>query len=145
MACLEDSAPLLDSKLKCLCSVPGERVCSCPSVSRRDEHIPSKGWPFPWRCFARLKILSLYFSTASRSLFCLLTLVPHCFSLSQIYKRTWHPDPNKMVILRRSPAIFSVSSFLNKVSFLASIPCLSDSLSCCAVSRASLDSVTHGL
>ena len=36
MACLEDAAPLLDCKLKCLFSAPGEIVCPCPSVNRRD-------------------------------------------------------------------------------------------------------------
>ena len=35
-----------------------------------------------WRCFARLKTLFTLLLTASPSLFCLLTLVPHCFSLS---------------------------------------------------------------
>ena len=79
MACLEDPAPLLDCKQKCLCSVCGEIVCPCPPVNRRDEHTLSKDWPFLWRCFARLKTLSLYFPIASPSLFCLLTLVPHCF------------------------------------------------------------------
>ena len=35
-----------------------------------------------------------------------LTLLPHLFSL--FYKRTRHPDPNEMVILRHQSAIFSV-------------------------------------
>ena len=44
-----------------------------------------------WRPFL------LYFLTASPSLFCLLTLVPHCFFLSLwFYERTCHPDYNKM-------------------------------------------------
>ena len=47
-----------------------------------EQKSPSKGWPFPWRCFTRLKTLSLQCPTASPSLFCLLTLVPHCFFLS---------------------------------------------------------------
>ena len=41
MAFLEDPAPLLDCKLKCLCSGPREIVCPCPPVNRRDEP------PFP--------------------------------------------------------------------------------------------------
>ena len=36
MACLEDSAPLLDCKLKCLGSAHRERVCPCPLINRRD-------------------------------------------------------------------------------------------------------------
>ena len=84
MACLKDPAPLLDCKLKCLCSADREIVCPCPPVNRRDKHTPSEGWTFSWRCFARLKTLSLYFPTASSSLFCLLTLVPHCFFLSNL-------------------------------------------------------------
>ena len=31
----------------------------------------------------------------------LFTLLPHLRPQSLIYKRTWHPDPNKMVILSR--------------------------------------------
>ena len=70
--------------------------------------------PFPKtgpsrRCFARLKTLSLYFPTASPSLFCLLTLVSRCLSL-WLCKRTWLPDTDKMVILRPWSAIFSVNS-----------------------------------
>jgi len=34
MVCLEDPAPLLNGKLKCLCSAPGDIVCSCPPVNR---------------------------------------------------------------------------------------------------------------
>ena len=37
----------------------------------------------------------------------LLTLLP-CLLSSMFYKRTRHPDPNKMVILRHQSAIFSV-------------------------------------
>ena len=80
MACLKDSAPLLDCKLKCLCSANGEMVCPCLPLNRRD-YTPSEVWTFSSRCFARLKMLSLYFPTASPSLFCLLTLVPHCWTL----------------------------------------------------------------
>ena len=68
----------------------------------------------------------------------LFTLFPH-FAPSQVYKRTWHRDPHKMVILRQ----YSWSaSFPNKVIFLASTPCLLDSLASDAVNRATLDLVT---
>ena len=77
MACLEDPAPLLD-KLKCLCSAVGKIVCPFPPVNRRDKHVPSEGWTFPWRCFTGPKTLSAYLPIASPSLLCLLTLVPHC-------------------------------------------------------------------
>ena len=44
-----------------------------------------------WSCCPRLKTLFLYFLTASPSLFCPLTSVPHCFFLSLwFYKRTCH-------------------------------------------------------
>ena len=43
------------------------------------EHILPRG--YTWRCFARLKTLFTSLLTASPSLFCLLILVPHCFSL----------------------------------------------------------------
>ena len=47
----------------------------------------------------------------------LFTLLPH-LPLSLIYKRTWHPDPKKMVILRQSlPCSRSASSPI-KVSSL---------------------------
>ena len=86
MACLEDPAPLLDYKLKCLCSIHGEIVCPFPPVNRGDKCTPSEGWTFSWRCLARLKTLSLYFPTESASLFCLLNLIPHCFFLSNLLK-----------------------------------------------------------
>ena len=41
MACLKDSAPLLDCKLKCLCSANGEMVCPCLPLNRRD-YTPSE-------------------------------------------------------------------------------------------------------
>ena len=98
MACLEDPDPLLDYKLKCPCSAVGVIVCPFLPVNRRDEHIPSEGWTFPWRRFTRLKTLSLYFPTASPSILpCDLSSSLLLFSL--IYKRTWHPDPSKMVVL----------------------------------------------
>ena len=42
--------------------------------------------PLPWRCFVRLNTVSLYFPTAFPSLFCLSTLFPHCFLLSDLTK-----------------------------------------------------------
>ena len=36
LACVEDPVPLLDCKLKCLCSAPGETVCPCLPVNRWD-------------------------------------------------------------------------------------------------------------
>ena len=94
----EDPAPLLDSK---------------PSPLSHIEII----WPRPWwiaRLTHPLPMLTLLgdvlqdrrhfllcFLTASPSVFCLLTLVPHYFSLSLcLYERTWHPGPDKMVTLR---------------------------------------------
>ena len=65
-----------------------------------------------------------------------------CFLTSPVSnKRTWHPDPYKMVILRHQPAIFSFSCFLNKVVFLAS-SLRFIALLCSEQSRVSLDSVT---
>ena len=84
------------------------------AMSDWTEHTPSEGWPFPEMFCNPGDVLQnrrpflLYSLTASHSLFCLLTLVPHCFSL-RFYKRTWHPGPDKMVILRHQSAIFSVS------------------------------------
>ena len=78
--------PLLDCKLKCLCSVHRDIVCVCSPVDRRDEHTPSEGWAFPWGRFTRLRTLSLYFPTAVPSLYSLLNLVPHCFFLSDLLK-----------------------------------------------------------
>ena len=86
MACLEDPDPLLDYKLKCPCSAVGVIVCPFLPVNRRDEHIPSEGWTFPWRRFTRLKAISLYLPTAFPSLYSLLNLVPHCFFLSDLLK-----------------------------------------------------------
>ena len=55
--------PLLDCKLKYLCSAPGEVVCPCSPVDRRDEHTPSESWTF--------------YKTENP-----FTLPPHCISLS---------------------------------------------------------------
>ena len=73
------------------CSAHKEIIWPCPPVWIRDAHTPFKGWPFPGRCFTRLKTLSLYFPPASPSLFCLLTLVPHCVCLSDSTKETGIP------------------------------------------------------
>ena len=72
MACLEDPAHLLDCRLKCFFSAQG-------GITH-----PPEGWTPPWRCFTRLKTLSLYFPTASLSSFCLLTSAPPCFFLSDL-------------------------------------------------------------
>ena len=101
----------LTIKLKCLCSAHSEIFRPCPPVNcYKKEDInppllkagPSGDVLQDWRSF----LLSL--PTASPSLFCLLTSVPHCFSL-WFYKRTWNPDPQKMVTLRHRSAIFPVS------------------------------------
>ena len=70
----------LTVKQKCLVSSQRDRL-TLPCEKKISTY------PFPeadhsWRCFASLKFLSLYFPTASPSLFCLLTLVPKCFSLA---------------------------------------------------------------
>ena len=89
--------------LKSLCSAPREIIWPCTPVNGCKEKkilthpfqrlalsgdILQGWWPF-----------LLSFLTASPSLFCFLTLVPHCFSF-WFYKRTWHPNPDKMVTLR---------------------------------------------
>ena len=43
-----------------------------------------EGWTFPWRFFTRVKTLSLHFPTEPPSLFCLLSLIPHRFFLSDL-------------------------------------------------------------
>ena len=99
-------APLPECKLECFCSAHREIIRPIPSTNtyskkKRLTH-PFQSLAIPKdRCSARLKTLSFYFLTASPSLFCLLNLVPHFVSLSLwLYKRTWHPDPNKRVSLR---------------------------------------------
>ena len=57
------------------------------------------------------------------------------------YKTTWHPDPDKMVILRCSPALFFVSQLPKYSPFFVLTLRFSDSLACFVVSRASLDAV----
>ena len=57
---------------------------TCRWQEGRNEHIP---------CL-RLAILGGVYKIPS-----LFTLLPH-LTPSLIYKRTWHPDPQKMVILR---------------------------------------------
>ena len=104
---------------------------------------PSKGWPFPEMFLKteRLKTLSLYFSTASLSLFCLLTLVPHCFSPSDSVKELGIQTPTRWLLWDISLPSSRSAGFPNKVLFLA-LPHLSDSLTCCGANRVSLDSVT---
>ena len=96
----------------------------------------------PWRCFARWRTLSFCFPTASPSLFCLLTSVPPCFSLSDCLK-----EPDIQILTRWLPWNISLRSswspgFQNKIIFLASTPRLLDSLACHVVSRMSLGLVT---
>ena len=90
---------------------------------------PAKGWPFPEMFLKteRLKTLSLYFSTASPSLFCLLTLVLHCLSPSDSVKELGIQTLTRWLLWDISlPSSWS-AGFPNKI-FLASIPCLLDSL-----------------
>ena len=102
----------------------------------------SKGWPFPWRCSARLKTLSLYFPTASRSL-----VLPFDFS-SSLLLSLWDIKESGIQTQIRwlfwgTSLLFSWSDgFLNTVVFLASTPSLSNSLVCPVASTVSLDLVT---
>ena len=93
MACLEDLAPLLDYKLNCLCLALGEKFCPAHLQIEENKDTPSEGW----RCFARLKPLPLYCISLSILLF---DFSSSLLLFSLLCKRTWHPDPNKMVILR---------------------------------------------
>ena len=83
-------------------------------------------------------------------------LFPHCLSLSilpfdfssslllsfWLYKRTWHPVPDRMVPWNISlPSSWS-PGFQNKIIFLTSTPHLLDSLACHVVSRMNLGSGT---
>ena len=76
------------------------------------------------------------------SLFCLFTLVPHCFFLSDSTKEPGIQTSTRWLLWVTSLPPSGSASFPNKVISLASIPCLSDSLVCHEVSRVSLDSVT---
>ena len=79
------------------------------------------------RCFARLMALLLYFPTASPSLLCLFTLLPHPFSF-WFYERTWNPDPwERWLFWDINLPSSRPAGFPNKVIFLASIPLLLDS------------------
>ena len=95
-----------------------------------------------WRCFATLRTLSFYFPTASPSLFCLLTSVPPCFSLSDCIKEPdilfltgWFPETLVCHLLGHL-------AFRIKIIFLTSTPHLLDSLACHVVSRMNLGSGT---
>ena len=82
----------LTVKLKCLCSAHKEIIWPClPVNGYKKEEINtylSKGWPFPEMFYKTedpfyfTSSLSLPLYSASPSLFCLWTSVPHCFSLS---------------------------------------------------------------
>ena len=112
-------------KLKWLCSVYGEIIWPCPSVNcykekKRLTHSFQR-LALPREILQDLWPLLLYFLIASPTLFCLLTLVPPCFSL-WFYKRTWHPDPTRWSFWDISlPSSWS-AGFLN-----SNIPCLSAS------------------
>ena len=116
MSCLEDPAPLLDYKV--------------PLFSSRREFVPAHLWieeintPLlkpghslgdasqDWRPFYCTSSLHLPLYSA-----CGLEFLIASFSL--IYKRTWHPDPNKMVFWGASlPSSGSASSPIK------SLPCL---------------------
>ena len=128
---------MADCKLKCLCSAHRELICPCPPVNIRDECTPSKGWPFPWRYFARLKTIALYFPAASASLFCLLSLFPCCF-LSDSTKEPGIQTPTRWLFWGASlPSFQSAGSSLSQ-HLVSRIH-----LACSTESRVSLDSVTH--
>ena len=74
--------PCLNIKPKCLCSGPG------PFVDGRKEGINTY-------LLQRLVILGNICKINN-----LFTLLPHLPCPTLFYKRTWHPDPNNMVILR---------------------------------------------
>ena len=114
MACLEDLAPLLDHKLNCLCLALGEKFCPAHLRIEEIKDTPSEGW----RWFARLKPLPLYFPTASPSLFCCLTLAPHCFFFFCSVKEPGIQTPIRWLFWGTSlPSSWSASS-LTKVSSL---------------------------
>ena len=115
----ENPAPLcLTLKLKC----PPANDC------KKDE---TNTFPLPEDCHSRRYLQEL------NGLFYFVSSPPP----SPIRKRTWHPDPDKMVILRFSLLSSQSAGFLNKVIFLTSTSRLLDSLASHAPSRASLDSV----
>ena len=135
MACLKGPATLPDCKLKCLCSA--QREISDPAHLWTEEInilLPKAGEVMFF------KIEDLCFPTASSSLFCLLTLIPPCFFLSD--------SPGIQTMTRWLLWDISLPSsqsggFPNKAVFLASTPCLLDSLACSVTSRVSLDLVTE--
>ena len=57
------------------------------------------------------------------------------FSISLFYKRNWHPDPGKVVILRHYSAGFSGSSSQQVVPLVAEVAELSGRPSACGVGR----------
>ena len=78
----------LNVKPKCFCSEP----CFWMATGRKKLI-----YPLPKACHSRRQLKDSWS-------FCFLTSSPSLF-----YKITWHPDPNKMVILRHYSAIFWVS------------------------------------
>ena len=74
------------------------------------------------RCFARLMALLLYFLTASPSLFCLFTLLPHRLSLSDSIKETGVQTQRRWLFGDTSLPSSRSAGFPNKVVSLASTP-----------------------
>ena len=106
-----------------------------------NTNLPKAGCSFG-DVFARLKTLSLYIPTASPSLICLLTLAPHCFSLSDSTKKLGIQTLTKWVFWDTSLLSSQSAGFPNRVIFLASTPRLLESLASHAASGACLGSVT---
>ena len=93
-----DPVPLLDCKLKCLCSAHGEIVPAHLWIEETNTPLPKAGHSLgdvlkDWRPFEFTSPLHLPLYSA----FWLQFLIA---SFSLIYITTWHPDPNKMAILR---------------------------------------------
>ena len=152
-------APLPECKLECFCSAHREIIWPIPSTNtyskkKRLTH-PSKGWPFPeifWKTEGPFTLLphclSLPFTlvpTTSPPLFCLLTSVPHWFSVPDFVKEPGIQTLTRWLLWDSSLPSFQLASFLNKVVFLASTPHLLDSLVCHMVRRVSLDSAVWAL
>ena len=113
MACQEDPAPLLNCKLKCLCSAHGDIVCLCHLWIEEIKEIAHPFWKlsFPLEMFCKTQERPFCFTSPLHlplySAFWLWFLIA---SFSLIYERTWLPDPKKMVILRPAGSPIKVSS-----------------------------------
>ena len=82
VAGLEDPAPPRDCELSASVQLPEGQLVPA-ACDQREEHSPSKAGR-PWRCSARGPCPLL--PTASPSPACLLTVVPYCFFLSNLWK-----------------------------------------------------------